>query len=247
MKQTLEKIVHKNFLTYRYEEKKYEEKDCKYTSVIDGKRRYGLTKKFFNTKNVYRQEVLSLLEIENISYSMIGEHCIEINQEDENSFFIALDKKGTNQLGFLNNSFPKGSLLPFIKEEVTVLERKYNGPAGLRSLIIRPVKEDIIFALKTSKLEDVKDYSLETLRRIYEDIKPTISRYFIDGLNIGKIKYLKEFDTYVITEIDDYVEYNGIADGIELSFESFLNGNSFYLYKNRAINLKEYNFLKGVK
>lgn len=242
MKKMLEKIYDRNFRHKEFLKSDYKDDEPKYIKIIHGKGIYSFKDGIIFINDTLKQEILTSVNIENVSYSMFGEHCIKIIQEDGSPLLLALNEKGTNQLGFLRQNFPRESTTPIIKKDINILK-----PEHLAFCKVSEGKDEIIFALKISNLEDIKSYSLETLRRIYEDIKPTISRYFIDGLNIGKIKYLKEFDTYVITEIDDYVEYNGIADGIELSFESFLNGNSFYLYKNRTINLKEYNFLKGVK
>ena len=242
MKQMLEKICNRNFRYKGFLKSDYKDDEPKYIKRIHGKEVYSFKEGIIFIKDTLKQEILTLVNIENVSYSMFGEHCIKIIEEDGSFLLVALNEKGINQLGFLRQNFPRESTIPIIKEDIDILK-----PEHLTFCKVSEGKEEIIFALKTSKLEDVKDYSLETLRRIYEDIKPTISRYFIDGLDIGKIKYLKEFDTYVITEIDDYIEYNGAVDKIELSFESFLNGNSFYQYKNKAINLKEYNFLKGVE
>ncbi len=215
-----------------------------YKINLHGKERLVSLKKIFEINKGLKNNILTFLKIENIPYSRFGKNCIEVNIEDK-SLLIALDKDGIKQLKFLEQTFPKDSVKIWLKKNITfnIVERHILNP---NQLTIKDGNEELIFALEIPKLEDTKDYSLGTLEQIYKNIEPTVKKYLIDGLDIGKIKYLKEFDTYVVTEITDYIEYQGFINKIELSFESFLTNGTFYLHNNRAINVKEYKFLKGV-
>lgn len=216
-----------------------------YRINLHGKESLVSLKNIFDIRKSLEVNILTLLKIENMPYSKFGKNCVEISMEDK-SLLIALNKEGVKQLKFVEKTFPKDSIKVLVKENIAFSVKEINSIVPTQ-IDIKQKNEELIFALEIPKLEDIKDYSLGTLEQIYKNIEPTVKKYLIDGLDIGKIKYLKEFDTYVVTEITDYIEYQGSNDKIELSFESFLNNGTFYLHNNRAINIKEYKFLKGVR
>lgn len=190
---------------------------------------------FWEHINVTSEEyIIKLLEISSDAYGWRWE-------KDENLFYLYVDNDdGTTDkyCGALNH---KGSLkltsyvdIYGIKDESKI---DYSGDAievwdylGFNDMF-RHFFLNTVFLVKITNLEKVTDIkNPETLKKIYTDINPIFSEYFLNEFSINNIYYDNLQKKYVILGIVDYISYE-FDDEITTDFNSFLNGDLLYRFK----------------
>lgn len=210
------------------------------TSHINGERKKVYGEEFVVIDKKFEKNITRLLEITNSSYSLYESSYVKIKENESKDLLIAFNTTGMNCLGVLNKIFPNESIEIGLGFEVEINESKHIS-GGL--YCPHYDKHTLIAILEIPKVEDVNNFNPEVWRQIYRDIKPIVSKIFIKNLKYENIKYLREYDRYVIV---DFTDCRALITGIEFSFEKFICDETPYICNGRPISFEEYVFLEEV-
>ena len=208
------------------------------TLYINGKRIEAYGEEFIVIDKKFGKNLIRLLEITNSPYSLYENSYVKIYENESKDLLIAFNEVDMNCLGVLEEIFPSGSIKTILGFKVTINESKH-----ITGGLYCPHHSEyiLITILEIPKVEDVNNFNPEVWRQIYRDIKPTVSKIFIRDLKYENIKYLREYDKYVIVDFTDCRE---LVTGIEFSFEKFICDETPYICNGKPISFEDYVFLE---
>lgn len=165
-------------------------------------------------------------------YREIGNDLIEITCktfEEKNKWLIPTSIKGiailNNFVNFYKDSYKNiDSKLPMLKIEGEIYMCIPNQIVGLNHKLTMMLD---ISNLETIKIEQLQD--ADGLKKIYEDIEPIVSKFFLRDFTLDNIYYDSVQNKFVILGISDYIRYNSDIIGTHLS--PILKSKSLYFFK----------------
>lgn len=200
----------------------------------------------FNFKKL--EKIKKVIEVfcksEGGEYREIGNDLIEITYqtfEEKNKWLIPTSIKG---IAILNNfvNFYKDSYKS-IDNELSMLKIEGEIYMGVPNQIVA-LNHKLTMMLDISNLEAIKIEQLQgtdTLQKIYKDIKPIVSKFFLRDFTLDNIYYDTVQNKFVILGITDYIQYN--RDVVSIDFHSLLDKKSLYSYKKTTLQMTYEDYL----
>lgn len=173
--------------------------------------------------NPFKEELIKILKLENISYYEINEDLIEISLNN-NSILIFSSLLGISKLFYLKE------LYKLNYKEIFIMD--------YRNCCTTSTK--IIYSLDIGKLEKRFPLNQEEIEKFFYDIRQVTDNYHIADICLDDIYYDTITNSYLIINIS-YIIIK--FSKIEIRLANLFKNENIYYYKNKPITLEEIQFL----
>lgn len=206
---------------------------------IDGKK---ILKKIcmgiVNSKEL-KEKLISLLTLEGYSTKDYFKGCLSISFGENYNILIAYNRKGVeilNQFIELNSVSFEIMYAESVKYEIEVSHNVFS-----TQIISKEMKD--LLVLKINKFYVIENFSLQDLVEIYHTIYGITKRWFLNQFSLNNIFLQKETNTFLIFGIDKKQAI--MEEIVHLSLANFLYKGKLYKYRDKEIDLAEYELLIG--